>query len=360
MLVWALGVSRAAAQDGETPEESPPDDESSSAAPAEPEGEESQNDAAALNNSLGFGGVQGGWFANIGLSSAVGVGSFVKNRNARNPYVDYGLRMTPGWLFRDGTNLSASISMTQELTQSDTANSAHQVLFSDLSVRAFRSLFTIPKLDIVTIGSLTTVLPTSKASQLETLILGGILNLTFLRTFGPLSIFYTTGFRKNFHEFTTAAINTQGFEDNVLLAREGGAERIGAFLVSTGANNISFSFRNSLTLLYIPIPGLMLSLTYRIDNAFTYESFPDDEFAAESARGGRGRRDAFSANIDVSYMATGYLMLSTGVSTAGAPKTADNRRFRFPFFDTRSEAENLTTIYLAVTATLDGSDFRSP
>ena len=126
---------------------------------------------------------------------------------------------------------------------------------------------------------------------------------------------------------------------------------LGANLVAAGINNTSFSIYNSLTATYIITDAWSVTLQLALLNAFTYNSYPKDEFAADAAKGGRGQSDTMYGTIDVSYQPFEHVGFSVGVSSVQPPKTANNESFRFPFFDFVSEANNYTYYYLDVYAT---------
>jgi hypothetical protein len=291
------------------------------------------------------------------ISSSVGQGSFVANQGARNAYWDWSLSLTPMYTLMDGAiNISGSVAINQELTESDGDTVSRRVLLSDASLGASHMIWTIPGADIGVIVGARASFPTSIASQTQSLLLGLRGSLTLMRSFGPVMVMYSGGFRKNFHQYQSPVYDTEGMDDNIFIAREGGNERVDAFLYTGGGNNVSYSFSNSLSVNVQIIGGLSANASYQISNGFTYASYEKDSMASVNARAGRGQRDSFSTNLSVSYPIP-YVFLTLGLSNSASPYSDDNSHLRFPFWDFENEADNLSTVYLNAMSniSIDGS-----
>lgn len=285
------------------------------------------------------------------LDTSLGQGTFVSNEYARNEYVAWLLQATPNYRFNEELSFSARASIIQELTENDSDTRDQRVLLSDTRLRAGYMLPQIPLANIDPSVGLNVWLPTSLASQFESLIFAPQFTLGLSRTFGPITVSYIGAFRKNFHQYSSPTVDPSNFDEDVYLAREGGNERINAFTYSPGGNNVSYAFTNGLSVDWQIIEPLRTSVSYMIVNSFTYNSYEKDDLAAPAAQAGRGQRDAYQAVIDVSYSINDMFGVSTGILTVGTPKQYDNDGFRFPFWDFKSEAMNLTTLYLDFTVT---------
>ncbi|MBM4387159.1 MAG: hypothetical protein FJ088_05430, partial [Deltaproteobacteria bacterium] len=137
----------------------------------------------------------------------------------------------------------------------------------------------------------------------------------------------------------------------VAFARTKGNEELGGNTIATGINNNSFSLYNSLMATYVISDQWSFTLQLAILNAFTYNSYPDDEFTSPYASAGRGQKDTLYGVVDVTYQPWENFGFSLGLSSVQPPKTENNKSFRFPFFDFVSEANNYTTIYFDVFST---------
>ena len=73
--------------------------------------------------------------------------------------------------------------------------------------------------------------------------------------------------------------------------------------------------------------------------------------AAEAAQSGRGRTDVMAGSLEVGVEVIDELSVAIGTLVQQAPKTADNRKFRFPFWDTTNGADNRQIFYLDITGT---------
>lgn len=281
------------------------------------------------------------------LESGVGQGSFLADEYARNPYFAWGVSMVPAYYPIEGLTLSAYIKAAQEVTNSDLDNERQMWVWSDLQLRARYELGTIPVLDVDVNVEGRLYAPTSLVSRHETLALGSLARAAFVRGFGPFFVAYVTGFRKNFHRYTSPIVD----ESQRAYCRHGGAEDLRGNACAVAGNNVSFSFLNSLSVGYSPTPSFSFGLFYGISNAFTYRRYPKDERSSAHAEGGRGQRDTSFAGLDATYRLNERISFSAGLVTIAPPKTEDNRRFRFPFYDFKSEASNLTLFYLDMTVT---------
>jgi hypothetical protein len=87
-----------------------------------------------------------------------------------------------------------------------------------------------------------------------------------------------------------------------------------------------------------------------LQSSWTYLNIPKDQFSAPDAKAGRGQRDRTFGVIDLTYQPWENFGFSLGLSSAQPAKTADNKSFRFPFFDFSSEGNNFTTVYFDIFA----------
>ena len=277
----------------------------------------------------------------------VGQGSFVSNAYARNPYVAWGAAFVPAYYPIPELTLSVYAKVAQEVTNSDLDNTRQEPVFYDMQLRARYALGNIPVIDVQSVIEARLYLPTSKVSQYETLVLGALARALFTRAFGPIVVTYLTVFRKNFHQYQSPVID----DARGLYSRAGGAEELRGSSVAVPGNNVSYVFQNLLSVSYVPLPNLAISIYYGLANGRTYRSYPKDEQSSVYASAGRGRRDSGFGGLDLWYRFDERFSLSAGAYTASSPRTEDNKSFRFPFYDVTSTATNLTLFYLALTVT---------
>lgn len=192
------------------------------------------------------------------------------------------------------------------------------------------------------------LVPTSRASRFQgriTQITPGI-SLAKANLFDRLTLSYGLALVKNFHLHPFASVPAS---DEILYARPGGNELVdGGTRVLTRTANLSFSIRNNASASVQISERFSASLTYLLFNGFRYYDAPKDELSSPYAKAGRGRVDTQWGIVGVNYNLdkAGQTALSLSATTASPPFSADNKTFRFPFFDFRSTADNYSSVSL--------------
>jgi hypothetical protein len=303
-----------------------------------------------------------------GLSVSLGAGmnfgssTFAGNGYTSNPMVDWSMSFSPSYSFADSTRISASTGISQELSQSDGDDDPQTLLFSDIQLSVARPLYKFevgPRIS----GSLSSSLPLSTSSRSDSLITTLGLGLNASQSFGKFGVSLGTGFRKNFHRYThpTRDANTRRalttregmvIEDVVTgIARQGGNELAGSTYFDGAANNTSMVMRASLGASYAATDKLGFNISYGLSKSFSYESYALDEFSSPYANEGRGVRDAQTGTLSANYRALDNLSFGLGMVTAGGVFSADNKRYRFPFYAFEGADSNLTTFFVNATYT---------
>lgn len=300
----------------------------------------------------------------LGGSLGVGTSSFVVNGGtASNPLMDWSLSFVPSYSFSDSTRISASASVNQELTTSDSDDAPHTLLMSDISLGVSRPLYRFEGGARIS-GGLNLRIPTSTSSRVDTLVTSLGANLSAAQPVGKFAFSLNTGFRKNFHRYTHPVRdpNTGGgyttkdglvVEDVVTgLSRTGGAELAGNTYFDGETNNTSMVLSGSLGASYVLNDYFSFGASYGLSTSWTYESFALDEMSSPYATEGRGRRDSQTGTLSANYQASDKFSFGLGMVTAGGLWSADNQRYRFPFFAVEGGAEsNLTTFFINATYT---------
>lgn len=307
--------------------------------------------------------VPGGLSISLGTQMSFGSSTFqVGAGYTRDPMVDWSVSLAPSYLFGDGTRVSANASLSQELTLSDGDDDPQTVIFSDVGLIASRPIYHIKKGPSF-FGALSVQLPTSKSSQVDTLRTSVGARVSASQPVGKIFLSIGTGFRKNFHEFTHPIRdpNTDGglrtrdglvVEEVVTgLARTGGSELAGATYFEGESNNTSMVLSNSLSAFWPATERLGLGISYNLTQAWTYDSFPLDEFSGVGAKGGRGRRDSHGGSLFANYQASDSFSFGLGMATGGSTRTADDKRIRFPFYAFEGTASNMTSFFISATYT---------
>ncbi len=288
---------------------------------------------------------------NVLLEQSLGIGTFVADKYARNPYYGWTLQLRPRYYFTDKFFAELSFALTGELTTSyqTSTTTKRQVMPSDLILNLkYSNVYKIPGLGIGISPYLRLGAPTSYESRYRNLYLSTAAGLNLTRMFGShVLVDYMFRFNKNWNK--TAQPTITGSQ--IALSRLRGNEDVGGGEVINGDdNNISYSVYNALTGSFIITDEWSITLQLAIQNSWTYLSIPKDEQSSPNAKEGRGQRDRTYGVLDITYQPWEHFGFSLGLSSAQPAKTADNKSFRFPFFDFSSEGNNYTTVYFDIFA----------
>lgn len=306
----------------------------------------------------------GGLSVSVGTQLSVGSSlyPFVANEYVRNEIVNWGISFVPAYMFSDSTRVSASASLSQELTLSDSDDDPQTFIFGDIGLNVSRRLYQFENGPGIG-GQISVQLPTSDASRTDTLITSVGARLNAMQNLGKFNVSLSSGFRKNFHEYTTSVrdpntgrslVTRDGLviEDMVTgIARIGGSELAGATYFDGEALNTSMILSNGLSVSYMATDRLNFALSYNLSHSWTYESFELDEFSGVGATEGRGRRDSHGGGLSVSYQLLDNVGFGAGMNTGGPTRTADDKRIRFPFYAFEGAASNMTTFFISATYT---------
>lgn len=159
---------------------------------------------------------------------------------------------------------------------------------------------------------------------------------------GRLSLSYSFAVVKNFNKYTNAVVSADEFPT---LARPSGPELAGSDILTSAANT-SFSLRNMVAASVEITKSLEFSLTYLLFNGYRYYSAPDDQYTSVYAKSGRGRADSQWGIVALTYSFDKAWSLAAQAYTVSPPFSADNKTFRFPFYDFRSTADNYSSVGL--------------
>lgn len=212
-------------------------------------------------------------------------------------------------------------------------------------------VYTIPGADIrIGVGG-SVLLPVTEISRTQRLYTTLSTNVGLSRAFGPVNLSYSFSVSKNFNRFTNTVLDARELD---IFARIGGPEQITQALVAEGGILSEWTISNALSLGWrTPLAGLSTNVVFSLVDSFSYREdqlMQADEFTSEFARVGRGRSQFMSGAVSVSYAFLQRYAVTTAMSTAQLPKTFDNRRVRFPFWDTQSGNLQYTSVGMTLSA----------
>lgn len=294
------------------------------------------------------------------LDHTVGQGTFVNP--AYYALATGTLALVPSYAFKLRSvklSASASLSLSWEYSLPDNLN-GRRVDYSDLRFSLAAPVLYKEKWTGITVSpSIGATVPISLSSwNASTLtVLSGTLALA--RSFSRFDVGYRFAIARGFHgnpliaQRASDATDAQG--NRLCLFRPGET------LCTPFGTNTQLSLSNRLEASYQATQKLSVGLGLGLLNAFRYpiseeavDAYTPRTVDSNGALVARqvGRYDRLSASLSASYTLTDQLSLSGGVSTDGPPKTKDGQRFRFPFYDFVSPADNLTTFSVTLSALL--------
>lgn len=231
------------------------------------------------------------------------------------------------------------------------ANDASDVYFQDITLSGKWKGHTFESIGLKLAPTLEIGLPTHKYSRNNTKYFdaSGSLALT-KRFFERLTLQGQLGAAKYFYRYKTPAVSLDRVGDENVLYRPGEAEDLGNGLVSVGGYNLSHSFSFGGAANVKIVDRLSASISYFFINFYSYPGPERDEFTAEAAQPGTNLSQVISTGVSLSYKANDWLSMNLGTGSYMSPKTADNKSFRFPFWNTQGAAANTSWLELGVSA----------
>lgn len=293
----------------------------------------------------------------FGVSASIGTGTSLGAISRPDYQTSDGIRLSFGlglsYPFDNGLRAGLNLGWSKFVTQNGGSVYQYEGRWSDASLSlAHGSVATIPGADInVSVnGSLS--LPTSAFSRQSRLYTAARVGAGLSRSFGSFSTSYNFGVSKNFHRYTTTVQRLDNAAEADRFAREGGNERLAGDLVALETGILpEWGISHSIGLSYRFDFGLSASLGWSFADSWSYADdsiTADDEFTAPDAESGRGHSQSMSGSFGLGYSFLGNYSVSASLSTGGPPRTADNKRVRFPFFDTQSGNLQYTSIGLSL------------
>lgn len=280
-----------------------------------------------------------------------------------DPFVAMRWRVVPAYQPLDRLLLSMSFSWQTELTESNVTTRRREVLVDDLTLRvASPSAVEIPRIGVAVSPELGLRLPTSKASQRASLVMGVSPGVSLSRTvplLSGLTFAYSLGVDLTPHRYHTAGLALDGCgprtatcEVELDTAPQGiagaGATGVGITQVNLGGRNPRLGVNHTLSasLGFTRVVSFAASWTHA--SYWLYglgdggaDVFDDVIGAPDAASPTRtldpqDRRWVHVWNLSLGVRPVDPLRLTFGTTTAGNPRTPDNQ-FRDPVFNRNTQ-----------------------
>ena len=294
--------------------------------------------------------------ATIVWENAVGRGTFIGDPAVRQPLWNMYLSLRPAFRFDDPPivlqlRLDLDVNLVEDA--GSTSNHPHQMRVGDLTFTVtWDDLVLYEPAAVQVTPTVTIVFPTSLLSRLMTKAFGLRLGVDIEASpVAWLGLDVRARATKNFNTYTNAVLKDDDFSAPPV-SRAGGAEALAAGRTATTIGATSWEVVWGASVEGRPVAGLSVLVDFEMAHLFSYHRIPVDRWSSPYAQPGRGQSDLMYGTIELAYEVNEHLTLALGTVVEQTPKTADNRRFRFPFWDTTNGADNGQVFYLDVTGTL--------
>jgi hypothetical protein len=300
------------------------------------------------------------WSVSGSIRTSVGQGTFVRPSNdtefageihdGRGAYnrVNLVFGIAPSYTVGD-FSFSGSIALLQWLTAGGGINGPYETRLQDLSFGAGWKGHTFESTGIRLTPSVSLTFPTSAVSRTTTMIVDTGASVGLSRNFfGRLTLSYGLSGSKTFHQYTSPVVNIERIGVENAIYRIGGAEDVEPGRIAIEGYNSEYMVGNALSASMRLWGDFSASASYGIYTYWTYYANNDDEFASEYSCTGRCTSQITSNALALSYRLNDWVGLRASLNTAQPPKTADNKSFRFPFWNFGGAAANYSSIQFAV------------
>lgn len=263
--------------------------------------------------------------------------------------------ITPSYQWRDFT-FSGEVAYLQYMTAAGGFNEPYEGRFQDISLAAEWAGISHDGTGFTISPSFELDLPTSSRAQAMTMLAHTSLGVNISRTFfDDLTLVYGITGSRIFHEYTSPVMNIDEVGEEAALYRTQGTEAVEPGRFAVGGINTKWGLVNSLAANFAINDRLSASVVYQLSSGWSYSVAEDDEYASERQCSGHcpgssatGRTTEFGAGVlSLDYMANEHLSFGTSLTTLRTPRTADNKSYNFPFFDS-TMAANSTYLTLSV------------
>lgn len=244
--------------------------------------------------------------------------------------VEFAPRVWLGKIF----NIGATIGFAHELTNADDTTKRGETQLADIGLRFGASNFAqIPGAKIDLSASLGVTLPTSLASQGDTLIMGLAPSLRLSRTFDVLdglTIGYSLRFTKLFHQYTTSATDTPLIPG----CRGDSCDRF----LTTGGRNVSWRVSNGFDVSLGITDWVDFAASFAVVVSRLYDGL-DDERVSLTTIAPTDNRYAFVGDLGFSFHPWKPLDIGIGATSVNPQLSPDGQRYA-PFIN------RFTALYL--------------
>ncbi len=286
------------------------------------------------------------WSVGADLAISLGLGAFQKDEHAKRIRSMLLLAINGSYTIPViDVDVHAETGFSQWLSKAGGSNGKYEFRWADSAIGFSRNIWDYKKgaFFVSFDADLSFALPTSTASintDLYTTIsptLGATIKLA------NFSFEYAITYSHSFNKYTSTTLDPSEVD---VLARTAGNEFISADEVAIGGILTEIELLNQFVVGYKFLKNFGMKVGLGVYDAWSYDNgiiSSKDEFTSPNAKVGRGHTQASIGNIALYYVPIKYLTLALSMKSKQPWKTADNKTYRFPWFDTVSPSKNFTS-----------------
>ncbi len=300
------------------------------------------------------------WSLSAGLRSSVSQGTFASVANDTewkdvvkapdNSYdrVSMSLSLGAGYQL-DEFDFGIGFGMSQYLTEGGGSGTVQEFRISDVSLSAGWSGHTFESTGIRIAPSLSVGLPASTSSRYSSLLFDTSLGIGISkRFFNKVTLSYSLSGTTFFHRYTTPIVSIEKIgRENALYRAE---ELVSSTHFAVGGRNSQYSLGNSFSIRVPLWSKLSMGVSYGLFTHWSYAGDNDDDLASDNACIGRCSGQSSSGSVSFNYGVNDWLSVNAGLNSRQAPKTSDNKSFRFPFWNFTGAGANMSSFSLGISA----------
>lgn len=232
------------------------------------------------------------------------------------------------------------------------ANEPYEFRFQDPSLSVGWKSYTHDGVGVTLTPSASIRLPGDAISRNNTLLADIGAGVTATRSFfDDLTLSASLSGSRWFHRYTSPVLDVDEVGIDNVLYRPGGAEDLEPGRVAVDGYNLQYRLSPVGSASFSMTDSLSASISYGIHNYWTYNVERDESLDGEHVRDGRGFSQTAASSVSFSYAATDMLTMALNFNTIQTPKTADNKSYRFPFWNFSNPASNSSGVQFSVQGT---------
>ncbi len=295
-----------------------------------------------------------GWSVYAAVSFDIGLGAFVSHEYARKIRSRFAFEFGGSYTIPViDVDVYAKTGFSQWMSKAGGTNGQYEFRWADSAIGFSRNIWEYKSgvFGISFDADLGFMVPTSTASINMKQYTSIIPSVAMTIQLDKFKFAYAIAYSHNFHKYTSIALNPNEVD---VLSRSTGTELLGTTAVAVGGILTEIELVNQFVLGYQFLDCFGLNVGLGIVDAWSYDNGTNtsgDEFTNPNAHIGRGHTQMSQGIVALNYVPVKYVALSLSMVSTQPWKTADNKTYRFPWFDTVSPSNNYTKFMLSATFT---------